>query len=219
MFIIVALGLVVLLVIVALRTSGSRRSGVQVVRVPVDDFVVGDLPMVCVRTGMAADGLVDFESGEDKFQAWWILLLLLGPLGVLAIVVLYAMSPTPRRVGGSLPMSKAALDAHNRRRRVFTKPWAVPFAGLALGALVLPVSRSPWIGATGVVILFLGLIGGFVMIATAGWSYGRNDVGVALDGTGRWVELRNVHPEFAATAARQVRDRHRRNRVRDHRSG
>lgn len=205
----------VMVVLMLVRGGGTSQSGLQVVRVPADDFVVGDLPMVCVRTGLPADGLVDFESRESKFQGWWVFLLLLGPLGPIAIAIIYVMSDTPRRVGGSLPITESALSAYNRRSRILARSWLVPFMGLVIGALLLPVSQRTWIDTTAMGIMAAGLIGGFVMVAAAGWSRGRNDVGVALDGTGRWVELRNVHPDFAAAAGRQARDDHRR-RSRQH---
>ncbi len=215
MFIIAAAGLLVLVVAVLSRSRGSRHRTSQVVRVPVDDFVVGDLPMVCVAAGLPADGLVDFESRETKFQGWWVFLLVLGPLGLLAIAFLYAVSDAPGRVGGSLPITESALAAYNRRSRILARSWLVPVVGLVIGASVLPVSQTTWIDGTAMGILAAGLIGGVVMAAGAGWSRDRNDVGVALDGTGRWVEIRNVHPNFAAAAGRRALDDHRR-RSRQH---
>lgn len=214
--------LLVGLVIASASRSSRQRQG-HVARVPVDDFVVGDLPMVCARTGRPADGLVGVESDEGVFQAWWLLLLLLGPVGVVAIVLLWALARRPGRVGGSVPMTHHALAEQNRAIGWVNWAWAVPIAGLVAGVAVLfaPAEYLDWLPVDhetiGFALLLVALVGGFVAMGLLSVIAGRRRVGVLLDGSGRWVEIRNVHADFARAVDRQVRSRHEAGRNRSHR--
>jgi len=178
-------------------------------RVPVDDFVVGDLPMICVDTGERADGMVDFETDDSRFQWWMIILVFLGPVGWVLMALIHGLSRGPGRVGGALPMTREALDDHNQMAKISNRAWVVPIIGFVSGALVLMVSSRHWTYVFGTTLLMLGLVGGFAVLAAMAFLTSRNRVSVDLDATGRWVEIRNVHPDFAAEVNRKVRDDHR----------
>ncbi len=202
------------LALLAAVSPSSRRAQGCLARVPVDDFVVGDLPMVCARTGAPADGLVGVESDESSFQAWWLLLLLLGPLGIVAIAVMWVFGRRPGRVGGSVPMTRAALEDQNRIIGWGNWVAAVPVLAFVTGVAVLaaPSAYVDWLPVRhesfGVVLLVVAMLGGLVALTVSSTLANRRRVSVVLDGTGRWVELRNVHPDFARAADRQVRARH-----------
>jgi hypothetical protein len=207
---------VVVVVVVARAQPPNAFSGPSTVRVSADDFVVGDFPMVCVRTGARADGLVDIESDENRLQPWWLFLLFLGPIGIVAIVVLAVLAPRAQRVGGSLPMTHDALAAQNRLISVGVWAWTVPLVAFFGGAALLmaPSMLGRSVAPAGTALLALGLLGGFVLLGVMARLSGRRVVRVRLDGTGRWVELRNVHPSFAAAVNHQTRERHRAERER-----
>lgn len=213
---ILILGAVVLVVIGAMaaasrpiwRTQGHRT------RVALDDFVVGDLPMICARTGRPADGLVEVDSRESAFQGWWLLLLLAGPFGIVAIALLWAFSPRLHRVGGFVPMTHDALDEQNRAIGWANWAGAIPVIAFLAGAalLAMPGTYFDWLpGGTApsaMLLLLVALLGGFVVLAVSSTVANRRRVSVVLDGSGRWVELRNVHTDFARAVNRQVRERH-----------
>lgn len=204
---------ILLLGLLAIAVSALPRmqafDGPATVRVPVDDLVMGDLPPVCARTGRGADGLVEVRSDESGFQVWWFFLLVFGPLGIVAIVILSALS-RPGRTSGLIPMSHQALAEQGRLVAIGNWAWAIPPAALlAGGALLLAPDLLGAAPAVGVGVLVLGLIGGFLVMSIASLLVGRRTVRVRLDGSGRWVELRNVHPSFAVAVDRQTRARHR----------
>lgn len=198
------LGVVVLLMGgVALSRLGSGRG--LAVRVPVDDLAVGDLPPVCVKSGRPSDVLVAVESSESAFQPWWLLLLLLGPLGVIAIAVLWATSGRPNRVGGHVPVSAAALggcEAATRASRAFFVVSMVAMAA-GIGVLVAPglavvLPDALGIAVAGTVVAALAASAVAASVARRRW------VDLRLDDSGRWVAIGDVHPSFAAA----VRERH-----------
>ena len=178
--------------------------------VPVDDYVTGDLPAVCARSGAAADGLV--EVRDSPAQAWWILLVFLGPIGIAAIAVLFALHQR-RRITGFVPMTHGALAAQNRLHRVGTLAWLVPFALLGLGVVALLVTGfgpfDRFVALGGLVLLALAVVGGILVLGGVEVLSARRAVHARLDGSGRWVEIRNAHPAFVEAARQQTLDRRR----------
>jgi len=206
MFVVVGVGMVA----IGLATMVRRRPLTShTTRVPVDDFVVGDLPMICVDTGAPADGMVDFETDDSRFQWWMIILVFFGPVGWILIALIYGLSRGPGRVGGVLPMTRGALERHNQMAKISGRAWLVPIAGVVSGALISMVSTSHWTDVLGAVLTVIGLLGGFAALVVMAFLTNKTRVSAELDATRRWIELRNVHPDFAAAVNRKVRDNHR----------
>jgi len=197
------------LVVFAAKIVPWRTHASHTTRVPVDDFVVGDLPEICVVTGEPAHGFVDFETDDSRFQWWMIILIFLGPVGWVLMALIYGLSHGPGRVGGVLPMTNGALESHNHVARISNRAWLVPIAGFMAGAIILSLATDRWGHMLGLALLILGLVGGFALLTVVAVLTATTRVSAELDATHRWIELRNVHPEFAAAVNRRVRDNHR----------
>lgn len=192
---IAAVVLVVAAMFVLLLQGGEKGS---CIRVAVDDLAVGHLPSICVKTGQAADLSVAVESSEQGFQPWWILLLLLGPVGIVAIVLLWTFGRRANRVGGQVPLSSAALQRYNDAVQMARMAMALAFAGVIFGTGALALAPGPAeIRAFGVVGV-LAIVAGICGTLTASYAAKRRWIDVELDGSGRWAVLTNVHPSFVA---------------------
>jgi len=171
---------------------------VATARVKVDDLAVGNLPRICAKTGASADGFIDYESGHGGFQPWWLLLLLLGPVGLVVVAVFLVFGRRVNRVGGSVPLSSMALHRYNTAVRVSHWSFLASFAVLVAGIAASVGFRDTWTWAPD-----LGLVGlvafgvGLVVTITAGVITGRLWIDAELDGSGRWVALTGVHGVFA----------------------
>ena len=189
---------VAIVAIVWAARAGGRPTAHSVARVHVDDLATGRLPSVCIRTGDPSELLVEVESGNGRFQAWWLLLLLLGPIGIIAIVLLYAFAPRHNHVGGVLPITRDALDAHNRAIRAW-RGAMLAFGVLAalglLGSMLL--SRSAGYGRLAAVAAIVA-VGALVLVLLVSIVGGATTAGrwVALrpDASGTWVAIDRVHP-------------------------
>lgn len=110
------------------------------VQIPIDDFVTGDLPAICVATGVESSTVVEFENDRSVVRGWWLFFLFLGPLGLLAMLGLYALSPRPTPVRGLLPMTREAYDRRNsaacRIRRAYV------LGALATGGVIVALAVS-----------------------------------------------------------------------------
>jgi hypothetical protein len=95
------------------------------VTVFVDDAVLGRLPSVCVKDGTYTDDrlTVSQQLGGGGLGVLW-LLILIGPVGWLALIIISSM----RRSGGmltvTLPFSQVAYERFVRSRRE-RWPWGV----------------------------------------------------------------------------------------------
>jgi hypothetical protein len=166
---------------------------VATARVFVDDAVIGRLPDVCVKDGVLAHGgrmALTSEVGARGLGLVW-LLVLLGPVGWLAIVVVAAVS-RGERLTVTLPMG---IGAQERYRAVRSGRNAVLGVGGGTGVLlaVLAVTTFPDLG----LLSLLAFAGTFVAWLVAEYRVGRTLVDVRLDASRRWVTLRGVHPAFA----------------------
>jgi hypothetical protein len=198
----VVVGVLVLVVVgVAVSQLGTSR-GLSV-PVSIDDLAVGILPPVCIKTGMPSDVLVEVEGNEPVFKPWWLLLLVLGPLGVLVMGVLWATATRPR-VAGHVPVSSSALalvESAARLRRL----------GLTLGAAALVSSFLLLVGSAFVAALpapLPAIVAGVAVVSLLGGAIAagvarRRWIDVRLDVTGEWVLLGDVHPSFAAAVREQ----------------
>jgi hypothetical protein len=165
------------------------------VEVFVDDAVRGNLPRVCAKSGVPADGFLRFEQAQGGVGAGW-LLVFLGPIGWIALVLWLALS---RRsvLTVRLPYASDAIDRESHLRHLRTI-WAL--VGLAtLIAMLVPVARATvpplMIGVAALVAL---VVAGVYQIMA--W---RASVGIELDASHRWVTLSGVHPAFAAAVNRR----------------
>ncbi len=156
------------------------------------------LPPVCAKTGEATtDHLiltVPVGGSEGLGIAW--LLLLAGPLGWLGLVVLQ-LTRRSETLTVRLPFCDAAYVALTRTRRNRRN------VGLAIGPVFLlallvaiPGTFTARAGAAALGAIVLGLLLAYV---TETRHIRRESVGVALDGSRRWVTLSRVSDSFAAS--------------------
>ena len=163
-----------------------------VVSVFVDDAILGQLPPVCVKTGAPADLVVASNRPVGGLGGAWWLLLLLGPAGFLALLVIAVVGQETLTV--RVPYSQAAWDDDRRAR---TRSKAV--IAMGLGALVLAVVVRDLFPLMWVLVGVALLIAGVTMwiVATS------REIGISLDGSRRWVTFSGAHPDFV----RAVHDR------------
>lgn len=197
---------VAIVAVAMLGLSLTRRATESMVaQVYVDDLVVGRLPSVCAVTGEPSTELVQVESSRRGFQAWWLLLFFLGPVGIAVIAVLYVLGGRVERVTGTLPISGGALARYNAAVSLARRTTAallvlvvVGFAGLLL---LDSASSAPAIvlAAAGGVLVLVML--GANIVAPSRW------VDLRLDGSGRWVTVERAHPAFAHAVRQQYLER------------
>jgi hypothetical protein len=166
------------------------------VSVFVDDAILGRLPDVCVRTGGPADMIVRSTRpvGRGGFGAIW-LLVLFGPPGWVALLVLSALLPGQEQVTVRLPYSSAAWD---REQQAKNFRLALGGVGLAALATALLVRAGPF--------PLLWVVIGAGCLGSAAWLWvlaSLRGTGVHLDGSRRWVTLSRVHPAFASAVEAQ----------------
>ncbi len=108
------------------------------VSVFVDDAIRGDLPLVCAKTGEPADLVIRMRQpvGGGLPPAAW-LLLLLGPMGIVALVVLAVAWPGQEHLTVRVPEAEASFERERQLER-----WRLA----ALGAGVF----LPFLGVFGV---------------------------------------------------------------------
>lgn len=195
------LGLLAVVVVSALMVLRGRQRPHATALIHVDDLAVGAGPAVCAITGQPTDHWVGVSSSEGGFQAWWLLLVFLGPVGWIALVVLAAVARRPSRVSGVLPISSEALHRYNAAVAVARR--AIIASGLlTAGTIGFLVWYGRGIGTVATVALAtvvgLGVLVWFgaSIIAPFRW------VDLQLDGSGRWVTVARAHPAYAAALAR-----------------
>jgi hypothetical protein len=157
------------------RCKGQETTHVSV---PVVIFQAA-LPLVCAKTGAAADRMICVQATTTASWTWW--LLPGGPLPLQAARWLFR-----QRINGWVPMA-ARPAARLRRIR------CVSLLGLVLGVLaVLAGMLASWPG-----LARLAVAGWAVAIAAAMgepiWS-----IGAHLDPSTGEVLLTRVHPKFVA---------------------
>lgn len=186
----------------------STRPTSTAVRVHVDDLAVGRLPQLCAITGRPSTELVHFEEQSREFRAGWLVLLLLGPIGVAAIVALYLFSRPGRGAGGLIPLHDDAIEAYNTCL-LAGRRWALTFAAGFVVAFVLTVvggnTGQDWLSSTFGVFAAIAAIAAIGSLFVAETIASRRWITLELDGSGRWVLLRGVHPGFAHSVVQTAR--------------
>jgi hypothetical protein len=162
----------------------------------VDDAVQGLLPPVCAKTGApATKRLTIHQDLTPGLGAAW-LLVFFGPLGWL---VLLAIAATRRRSSLTVrvPYSDDMLAVYvAASRRVFRG--AAGFGVVFVAILALGLGLSLWPSPATFALAMGTVVIGAVVVAGCSLYARRWLVTVRLDGSGRWVTLAHVHPEFAA---------------------
>jgi hypothetical protein len=166
------------------------------VSVFVDDAIRGRLPLVCAKTGKPADLVIRMQQpvGRQSLGLLW-LLVLLGPLGWVAVVLLSVCMPGPEFLTVRVPQSQAAYDRQKSLGR-----WRL--AAFAAGVLVIPIYgliRPVMFPALWMLAAAALLVAGIVLHT----MFERQQIGVSIDVTRRWVTLTNVHPRFVAAVEAQ----------------
>lgn len=200
------LGLVVLSVLIVLLVSAvaylrGRYAPVgSVARIHIDDLALGRGPDVCAVTGVPSQHRVEVSSREGGFSPWWLLLVFLGPIGWVGLALLLALARRPGRVSGVLTICPEALDRYNAMVRLSTRSMATAMVSLLGGVFGLLVLQR-----AGVETATLAAIGIFAVVAVsvvvalgASIAAPYRWIDLELDGSGRWVTVRRVHPTYAA---------------------
>jgi hypothetical protein len=167
----------------------------------VDDAVLGRLPPICAKTGVeTADHLVMTVpvGGSDGFGLAW-LLILAGPIGWLGLFV-YGVVRRVETLTVRLPYCDGAYNELSNARRIRRNVGLASIALFVVAVLFLiPRTHLAWVaaGALGAACLWMMItyIAETVRIRRAA-------VGVALDGSRRWVTLSRVSDEFADSVKR-----------------
>lgn len=172
------------------------------VTVFVDDAVLGRLPEVCARDGVATTSSMrtrrTIGSTADLGVLW--LLIFAGPLGWLALLFVMASRRSGDHLDVELPYSERAyqrlVDAGRLRNLALLYG--------AVGAISLAVlTRWAGLGQIGAgLVLGVGIVA-LVVAAVGEWRRSRESLTVDLDASRRWVTLGRVHPDFATACRSQ----------------
>ena len=165
------------------------------VSVFVDDAIRGTLPLVCAKTGEPADLVIRMRQavgGGFPVAAWF--LLLLGPLGIVVLVLAALLSPGPEYLTVRIPETEASFGRERTLER-----WRLA----ALGAgVVLPFLAFLGLGMFPALWL-VTTVACFVAAGALSWMLWRQSIGVSIDVTRRWVTFTGVHPAFVEAIQRQ----------------
>ena len=158
------------------------------VSVFVDDAVRGRLPLVCAKTGEPADLVIRIQKpvGGGLFGAAW-LLVFLGPPGWAALFLVAILGPGQEYLTVRIPETHAS---YHREKQLERFRLAALIAGIALPlcGMLLPGN---------LLALWLALGAAFLVAALSlHLVIQRQNIGISLDASRRWVTLTGVHPNF-----------------------
>jgi len=177
------------------------------VTVFVDDAVLGRLPAVCVKDGTYTDDRLTIRQelgGSGGLGILW-LLILLGPVGWLALIVISSMRRSGAMLTVTLPFSQAPYERLVRSRRE-RWPWGI--ITLVVGFVTVDYLVNISADNQSLLRTLLGVVAGVIaFICLFGWiasvaRFRKARVDVDLDASRRWVTLSGVHPDFV-TAVHQ----------------
>lgn len=150
-----------------------------------NDFVSGNLPPICVMTGTATDDRSPARAVH--YPAWPYLLLLLGPIGVIALIVLlYVLR---EESAGWVPFSQEARSRRTRRRIWRRGAVAVLAALLTLDVLWFDILPGDSV--------MKSVVGGLAVLAV--WVIAARFSGeplLTLSADATAATIRPVHPRF-----------------------
>jgi hypothetical protein len=166
---------------------GRRRA----VRVRIEDFEDGVLPMTCVGSGAPADRLYQLRANGSG-PGWIWLALLAGPAGILVALLLSSAMRTSAH--GWLPFNdgfhRSVMARVHRHGR-----YALGGLALLVAGLVVVVAAPRTFAPLGLLVLLLGLSIGIVTGYL--WSNPPGYVRATVESGGRGVILTPVSDEFA----------------------
>jgi hypothetical protein len=164
------------------------------VTVFVDRAVQGDLPPVCVRTGEPATTTVTMTKAVGGLGWAWVLVVL-GPLGWLALAIASMTGAGQETLEVTLPFTRTAWERYRSRSRTTLVAWGVLLA--ATIAAVIGVGPE-WISVP-------ILIGALAVALIGQIALTFQEIGIRLDASRRWVTLQGVHDRFADAIAAESR--------------
>lgn len=173
----------------------TRRSTCTVF---VDDAVLGRLPAVCALTGVPSDRVVRLEQPVHAGSPLLLLLLLLGPIGLVLLVLAYVLQRSGGTITALLPVSSPSVERYERAVRTRWIGWGV--LATAVLAIGIPdvVSSTPGTHDLATLLVLAWAVAGAALIVLGHVRALAESVRITLDGSRRWMTLRGVHPEFAA---------------------
>jgi Kef-type K+ transport system membrane component KefB len=168
------------------------------------DLRLGYLPPVCLKTGLPADASVRFRFVTRPNWAYLLLLLVLTGIGLLVVGLI--MRVVSRRESGRLPYVRSAA----KRIRLCRGVAVVTAVGVPvlLVAAVISLGGDNTVAAMVWSALLVDVVAAIVITQLVLRRIGPN--GYIHDShlpQGRWVELRRVHPAFAAAVAEMYASR------------
>jgi hypothetical protein len=168
------------------------------VTVFVDDAVQGRFPGICVSSGAPADRRIRFEQRVGGSSPLLLLLIVLGPIGWLALLLL---SGRGERLDVFLPVSDAITERWKNQRL----HRQAALIGVAMTA-VLVFTTGPSAFTLGSL-----AVAGVWALAAHTWLY-VDGVGIDLGASRRWVTLKGVDESFAAAVRDEQANRPERSR-------
>lgn len=167
----------------------------------VDDFEDGVLPRVCASSGEPVNARYGFRATHSS--AWPVLLLLAGPAGFVAMVVVMALLHS--RVDGWLPLSDRAHQAvRASRRRALRRLGELLVVGAGGVALLAWFQWTTLL----VIVVLVGSVSIGWCVATVFRPEG--SLGLRLSRNGRVVTIIDASDEFVAAYRAQEERRVRR---------
>ncbi len=188
--------------VVAVRFLGSKlvaKSGAdRSIAVPIADAQSGVFPKVCAKTGRKSTGVA--EERTDSFDTRWVLLVLAGPVGIVALGIIWARS-NRSATAVDVPLSEQAFDQIQQ---------SISRNNVTAGLAGVSVLTFAVLAAIGIATVWLVLLAAVSLLALAAWIVAATTAKLArvrlrLDEPHRLVHLDGVHPDFVAAVQKKAR--------------
>jgi hypothetical protein len=168
------------------------------------DLKLGALPAVCVKTGQPAGAAVKFRFVTTPGWAYALHFLICTGIGLLAVMIIVRL--VSRVASGTLPYTSPAA------RRIKAWRWATVGMFVAFPVLLIAALISLGGDTTVAALLWILMLADF-LTAIAFWFFLLPRLGPSARvlespySQGNWIELRRVHPAFAAAVAEMYSSR------------